>query len=223
MPDPKGNLLPVYVIVDESYSMSDHADQLNDGVVSLFEALRSEPMTAAKVRLCILGFSDDVTVRLGLSDVRNISTLPNIRIRTGTNYHAVFSDLATRIPSNVASLKANGYLVHRPTVFFMSDGQPNEDVGNEDWMAAYRRLTDRAQTTAAPNIIAFGMGEVWPRTILDVATRQEFAFIAPETSDVGASIAKFFDALTASVIESGRSMELFIEKPEGFRMAIDLV
>lgn len=105
----------------------------------------------------------------------------------------------------------------------MSDGQPNEDVGNEDWMAAYRRLTDRAQTTAAPNIIAFGMGEVWPRTILDVATRQEFAFIAPETSDVGASIAKFFDALTASVIESGRSMELFIEKPEGFRMAIDLV
>jgi len=228
MPDNKGSLLPVYVLVDESYSMNDYADQLKEGVVSLYDALRSEPMTAAKVRLCVLGFSDDVAVRLRLSDVRNTNTLPTIRIRSNTNYHAVFTDLLTRIPHDVNSLKQDGYLVHRPAVFFMSDGQPNRDGENEDWVAAHRRLTDKAHTSAAPNIIAFGMGDAWPQTILEVATRQEFAFIAPEKSDVGASIAKFFDALTASVIESGRSVtsstaEIFIQKPEGFRMAIDLV
>ena len=64
MPDPKGNLLPVYILADQSYSLFDHAQDLNHGLVSLYDALRAEPMIAAKVRLSILGFSDDVEVRL---------------------------------------------------------------------------------------------------------------------------------------------------------------
>ena len=63
VPDPKGNVLPVYVLADQSYSMADHAQELNHGLVSLCEALQAEPMIAAKVRLTILGFSDDVEVR----------------------------------------------------------------------------------------------------------------------------------------------------------------
>jgi hypothetical protein len=47
-------------------------------------------------------------------------------------------------------------------------------------------------------------------------------------ADIGRAITKFFVALTASVVESARSLaagnpELFVEKPEGFRMAIDVV
>jgi hypothetical protein len=42
------------------------------------------------------------------------------------------------------------------------------------------------------------------------------------------SIAKFFIALTTSVVQSGRSLnspspELIVERPEGFTMAIDVV
>ena len=76
VPDPKGNLLPVYVLADESYSLLDYAQELNDGLVSLYEALRAEPMIAAKVRLSILGFSDDVEVRLALADLRDVENLP---------------------------------------------------------------------------------------------------------------------------------------------------
>ena len=57
MPDNRGHLLPVYVLADESYSMKNHLVELNDGLVSLHETLRSEPMVAAKVRLSILGFA----------------------------------------------------------------------------------------------------------------------------------------------------------------------
>ena len=99
VPDTKGHLLPVYVLADESASMTDYAEELNDGLISLLEALRSEPMIAAKVRLSILGFSDDVEVRMALADLRNEEGLPELKIRSTTNYQAVFQDLLTRIPA----------------------------------------------------------------------------------------------------------------------------
>lgn len=225
MPDTRGHLLPVYVLADESASMTNHANELNTGLVSLYEALRSEPMVAAKVRLSILGFSDDVEVRLSLADLRNEEGIPELKIRSTTNYDAVFRDLLTRIPSDIATLKGSGYLVHRPAVFFLSDGQPNKS----GWLEPHERLTNKATTAAAPNIIACGVGgEVKAETILQVATQEQFAFVSIPGVDIGAAIAKFFVALTASVVQSGRSLtsenpELVVEKPEGFHMAIDVV
>ena len=224
MPDTRGHLLPVYVLADESASMTDYANELNHGLISLCEALRSEPMIASKVRLTVLGFSSDVAVRMALVDLRNQESLPELKIRSTTNYQAAFQDLLTRIPKDIASLKGGGYLVHRPAVFFLSDGQPNSD----NWHKPHQVLTDKSATPAAPNIIACGVGSVLPDTILQVATKQEFAFVSVPGADIGRAIAKFFTALTASIVQSGRSLtsgspELIVEKPEGFRMAIDVV
>jgi uncharacterized protein YegL len=224
VPDTKGHLLPVYVLADESASMSDHAAELNSGLISLCEALRSEPMIASKVRLSVLGFSDDVAVRISLVDLRNQESLPELVIRSTTNYQAAFQDLLARIPQDISTLKGGGYLVHRPAVFFLSDGQPNKN----DWRRPHQILTDKATTPAAPNIIACGVGSVLPDTILQVATKEEFAFVSVPGADIGKSIARFFVALTASIVQSGRSLtsgnpELVVEKPEGFRMAIDVL
>jgi uncharacterized protein YegL len=224
MADNRGHLLPVYVLADESASMKDWAEQLNAGLVSLCETLASEPMIAAKVRLTVLGFSDDVAVRLARADLRATESLPELKIRGATNYNAAFQDLLTRIPADVAALKQEGYLIHRPAVFFLSDGQPSFQT----WLKPHRRLTDKAVTAAAPNIIACGIGQVQPKTILQVATQKNFAFVSVAGADIGASIAEFFSALTASVVQSGRSLnsaapELVVEQPEGFRMAIDVV
>jgi uncharacterized protein YegL len=225
VPDPKGNLLPVYVLADESFSMADYAQDLNHGLVSLHETLRAEPMIAAKLRLSILGFSDDVEVRLPLVDLRDIEGIPRLRIRNNTNYQAVFEDLLIRIPHDVGMLKTSGYLVHRPAVFFLSDGQPNDD---SDWLEPRERLTNKTITPAGPNIIAFGIGDVLAETILQVATDEKFAFVAMPITNIGNAIAKFFVALTHSIVQSGRSLTspnpiLVVEKPEGFRMAIDIV
>ena len=224
MADNRGHLLPVYVLADESSSMAPYAGDLNSGMVSLHEALRSEPMVAAKVRLSVIGFSDDVVVRMSLADLRSEEMLPQLQIRNATNYQAVFEDLMIRIPQDIATLKASGYMVHRPAVFFLSDGQPS----SHGWLTPHGQLTDKAVTPAAPNIIACGIGEVEAGTILQVATQQDFAFVSVAGADIGSSIAKFFIALTSSVVQSGRSLssshpELVVEKPEGFTMAIDIV
>jgi len=224
MPDTRGHLLPVYVLADESSSMSPYVEELNSGMVSLHEALRSEPMVAAKVRLSVLGFANSVELHLALADLRSEDGLPPLRAGGGTNYQAVFEDLLSRIPQDIATLKASGYQVHRPAVFFLSDGQPNTD----NWRKSRQQLTDRSVTPAAPNIIACGVGDVQAETILQVATQPDFAFVSVASTDIGAAIAKFFIALTSSVVQSGRSLsssnpELVVEKPEGFTMAIDIV
>jgi uncharacterized protein YegL len=221
----RGHLLPIYVLADESGSMSANIDDLNDGLRSLHQALLGEPMAAAKVRFSVLGFSDDVVERVRLVDLRSAGEFPRLITRGMTSYRAAFEDLITRIPADVGSLKAEGYQVHRPAVFFFSDGLPNR---GEDWQDAHRRLTDRSVTLGAPNIIACGIVEADAQTINAVATQPEFGFIVNEGVDVGAAIAKFCASLTKSVIASGRSLassspQLVVDKPEGFTVAIDVI
>lgn len=225
MAEAMGKLLPSYVLADESGSMGAYRSELADGLASLCEGIRQEPMVAAKVRLAVLGFSDDVQLRLEPSDMRTAVRLPELVIRGLTNYGAVFGDLLWRIPADVQFLKDTGYQVHRPVVFFLSDGLPTD---GDAWRAQHQQLTDRSATPAAPNIIACGVGDARAETMLQVATQQEFAFVAVPSADIGKAISEFFHALTTSLVASGRAMmganpHLVVNRPEEFTLAIDEV
>jgi uncharacterized protein YegL len=220
----RGTLLPVYVLADESHSMGRHIGELNRGLADLHEALLGEPMAAAKVRFSILGFSDDVKQRMRLADLRRENRLPTLATRGRTNYTRAFADLRRRLPHDVRALKAEGYAVHRPAVFVLTDGQPSDD----GWEEELARLVDRSITPEAPNIIACGVGAARPETILRVATRPEFAFVALASVDIGVAIAQFCRALTRSIIASVPARNagpprLVVQPPAGFSMAIDVV
>lgn len=220
----RGTLLPVYVLADESHSMRNHVDELNRGLAELHEALLGEPMAAAKVRFSILGFADDVRPRMRLADLRRENKLPTLTTRGRTNYAKAFAELRRRLPIDVRDLKADGYAVHRPAVFVLTDGQPSDD----GWREEHARLVDRDVTPEAPNIIACGIGAARPATILRVATRPEYAFVALAGVDIGVAIAQFCTALTRSIISSvpARSSgppRLVVQQPAGFSMAIDVV
>jgi uncharacterized protein YegL len=225
MDETRGHLLPVYVLVDESDSMKGYVDDLNAGLRSLHEALLAAPMAAAKVRFSVLGFSDTVVTRLHLADLRRVDRLPAIKSRAKTYYGAAFAALLTMIPQDVQALKRDRYAVHRPAVFFLSDGLPT-DAGH--WPDTHRRLVDRVSNRAAPNIIACGIGAAQAAVILAVATDERFAFVSIAGTHIGREIAKFCTALTHSLVLSSRLLgsdnaELFVNPPEGFRMAIDVI
>ncbi|MEU5157973.1 hypothetical protein [Glycomyces sp. NPDC021274] len=225
MAETKGVLLPAYVLADESGSMGPYRQDLSEGLVSLCEGLRAQPMIAAKLRLAVLGFSDDVQVRLAVADMRTETSLPQVAIRGLTNYEAVFDDLLGRIPSDVQWLRGEGYKVHRPVVFFLSDGQPTDGGA---WRRPHVQLTDKTQTPTAPNIVACGIGDAQAATMVEVATRKEFAFVAKPGIDIGQAVAEFFHALTASLVASSHALgtgspTLVINKPDQFTMAIDEV
>src|SRR6185312_16310649 len=104
MSETSGRVLPVYMVADESVSMTPVVDELNAGLRSLHDALMREPMAAAKVRFSILGFSTDVIVHSALLDPRVTESLPQLGVRGGTSYGAAFSVLLDRIPADVRAL-----------------------------------------------------------------------------------------------------------------------
>jgi uncharacterized protein YegL len=223
--DVEGTLWPVYVVADQSGSMSICMDELNAGIGSLHRALLAKPLTAAKMRFTLIGFSDEAKVWTHMVDFREEGALDPLNSLAGTNYRAVFDLLREVIPADVVALKGRRYAVHRPTVFFLSDGQPNDPL---DWVAAHRSLTDRKVTPAAPNIIAFGIGNVREETIRQVATNPQYAFIAIPGIDIGKAVIEFFKALMHSIVAStqtfgGGEDSLIVEPPEGFRLALDVV
>jgi uncharacterized protein YegL len=119
-------------------------------------------------------------------------------------------------------LKRHGFSVHRPVVFFLTDGAPTD---REDWRAVRTRLLSQP---AAPNILSFGIGEADPAVVGEIATKAEFALVADRRMDTGAAVTEFLTSLTQSVISSGNAVgsgadTLQFDKPEGFTLAVDLI
>lgn len=222
MMEPKGSILPVYFVADESGSMGRNIDELNAGLASLHDALQRESFAAAKVRFSVIGFSDTAFTYLEPADLRVLHAMPTLTAQSLTSYASAFDQLTYRITVDVPAFKAQGYTVHRPAVFFLTDGQPN---GSEDWRAARAQLLSQP---AAPNILAFGIGDADAATVTEVATKPHFAFVAARGTDTGAAISEFITSLTQSVISSGQAAaagtpELQFERPEGFTLAVDVV
>jgi len=222
MVEPKGSILLVYFVADESGSMGRNIGELNEGLASLHDALQRESFAAAKVRFSVIGFSDTAFTYLEPADLRVLAGMPTLTAQSLTSFAAAFDQLAYRISVDVPGLKAQGYTVHRPAVFFLTDGLPNV---NEDWRAARAALLAQP---AAPNILAFGIGDADAATVAELATQPHFAFLAARGVDTGAAISEFVTTLTQSVISSGQALaggsaELQFEKPAGFTLAVDVV
>jgi uncharacterized protein YegL len=220
--EPRGKILPIYFVADESGSMGRHIGELNKGLLSLQDALQRESSAAAKVRFSVIGFSDDAFTYLEPADLRTAPQLPELSAHGSTSYCAAFEQLAYRISVDLPRLKGHGFSVYRPVVFFLTDGAPTD---REDWRAVRARLLDQP---AAPNILSFGIGEADPAVVGEIATKQEFALVADRHMDTGAAITEFLTSLTQSVISSGNavasgSAELQFDKPEGFTLAVDLI
>jgi uncharacterized protein YegL len=220
--EPQGAVLVVYFVADESGSMGHHIDELNAGLISLHDELQREAFAAAKVRFSVVGFSDTAFTYLEPADLRLLEHMPALTAQGLTSYNAAFDQLVYRISVDIPALKAQGYTVYRPAVFFLTDGLPS---GNEDWRAARNHLLAQP---AAPNILAFGIGDADPHVVAELATKPHFAFVAARGTDTGAAITEFITSLTQSVINSGQAAangtaELQFERPEGFTLAVDVV
>lgn len=149
-------LLPFYLVVDVSYSMEgEKLDAANRIMPKIVDALAQNPILSDKVRFGLIDFSDDAQVRLPLCDLLEPGlVLPRLTVRGATSYAAAFSVLRSEIESNVAQLKADQYVVHRPTVWFISDGAPTDDESY--WRQAFSDLTT---SRMYPNFIPCGVDQ----------------------------------------------------------------
>ncbi|MBV8940593.1 MAG: hypothetical protein JO240_02560, partial [Solirubrobacterales bacterium] len=129
---------------------------VNQGLVDLRDEVAKHPLIGKKVRFGIITFADSAETRLELSELSEDLILPTLSTRgRGTSYASAFEALRHTIPADVALLKVSGFQVHRPTVFFLSDGQPTERQAK--WHDRLMALKDQ-DFKERPNLLAFGVG-----------------------------------------------------------------
>jgi uncharacterized protein YegL len=163
-------VLPCYVVCDVSLSMTDHIDELNAGLREFRGAIHADASVAGKIRCCLVGFAETATVLQPLYPLAEVPVLPKLGSSTGTNFGPAFRFLRTAIERDVQTLKEDSARVHRPLVFFLSDGLPTDPV---TWPDAYATLTDPAWT-ARPDVIAYGVGAADRDTLVRIGTSRTF-------------------------------------------------
>ncbi|MFD3618730.1 hypothetical protein ACFWWT_26515 [Streptomyces sp. NPDC058676] len=231
-PDIRGNVFPIYLAADQSQSMTPWIQNLNKGLEYLLNEMHKYPLEAAKIRFAIIGFADDAHVELAMCDLRDIREVPKLSPRgKSTRYSAAFDMLRERIPQDIELMSSQGYGVLRPTVFFLTDGEPME-IPADVWMSSLSRLTDN-DWRPHPNILSFGIDkgarEENAGNIRKVATRPDYAFVAADPSKTGEALTEFLKALMHTVVESARNLneggtDLLVEPPAGFvKVSADLI
>ncbi len=201
-PEPTGEqILPFYIVCDESASMANNGgiDAINVGLPELHAAIAGDPLVCDKSRICLIAFSDTAEVLVPLARAADIDQMPAMAEKGATCYGEAFRMLKALIPQDIANLRADGYQVFRPAVFFISDGEPTDS----DWRDSYGKLADRASNPHAPHIIAFGVDTADATTIEEVGTIA--AFLAETGIDPGNALKEILRALTNSIVQSAGS------------------
>lgn len=165
--DPKKPpVLPFYVVIDESASMSSQVDFLNASITHLFASLMNDRELVDKVLISVIAFSDEASTLLPLSRLDEIDSLPGIRVGGGSVYGLAFNHVKAAIDDAVTLLKARHARVLRPIVIFISDGSPQDEPS---WRLEHHLLTT-STNPYRPHIVAFGVEHSNESVILDVAT-----------------------------------------------------
>lgn len=212
---PKAKLLPFYLVVDVSWSMDgSKLDAANKIMGELIDALAQAPIISDKVRFAMLDFADDARVQLPLCDILSEDlVVPGLSPRGSTSYAAAFRLLRQEIAHNVAQLKVDGFSVHRPAVFFLTDGEPNPGDG---WEQTFAELTEFDRTTKTgfplyPNVIPFGVDDANPGTLRklihpNTGTKAMRMYLMAEGQNPGTAISAMAEILISSVLSSGESV-----------------
>jgi uncharacterized protein YegL/tetratricopeptide (TPR) repeat protein len=188
-------VLPVYIVCDESSSMSGEPIRaVNDALAVVINTLALNPVISEKIRLSVIGFSDSAHVLLPLTDLATTAAIPPLFPQGAASFGKAFDLLYEVIPTDLSRMSKDGSRLFRPVIFFLSDGHPTDD-----WAPSYRRLTDR-KWSQHPRIVTFGFGEANNTTMRTIATVR--AFYADETQSVPAAIREIPKALVSSVVDS---------------------
>lgn len=221
MQETRGDLLPIYFVGDESQSMEGAPiSQLNKALSGLRDAAATSPAMGEKARFSIVTFAGDALCRLELRPLTDDMDIPTLACRDGgTSYMSAFQDLRHRLPGDVATLKADGYKVHRPLVFFLSDGQPT-DKPEGVWRPSLDELKSDG-FRERPHILAFGIGKAQGETIKSVASAPNLAWIQADGQSAASAIAEFGASLIQSISKSAEALaqgsdEIQVPEPEGF-------
>jgi uncharacterized protein YegL len=193
MTDSHGSIaVPVYLVVDVSASMNPLMGLVNDLLTDLLTDVRhgiqADPALVDIVHLGVVTFSSaaSVVTPLALADEIDV---PRLMASGATHYTAVFQLLVDLLHQDLAALKADGFRVYRPAVFFLSDGRPVDDP--HAWSAALEELKTRS-FAGGPRIFSVGIGDADPGVVQEVASASGAALMVRTGASSDMAIGDYF-------------------------------
>jgi len=191
-------VVPFYIVCDESGSMASNGgiEAINSGLPELHATIAADPLVSDKCRIGLISFSETADVLLPIARLSDVAQMPGVASQTTTSYGSAFSLLKRVIADDISKLKAQGYKVYRPAVFFISDGAPTDD-----WQGAYQQLM--VNNPQAPNVIAFGVGDADADVMAKVGTVA--CYLASPNVNPGAALKEIMRSLTNTIVASSSS------------------
>ena len=171
---------------------------VNDGIVELFDEIASDPFIDDRFPVEVIVFNATAKVLLPLTQLSDVAQIPICVASGSSSYAEAFRLLKTQIESDVTMLRQEGVSVHRPCVFFISAGMPND----ENWRAELDALADPS-FAFRPNIVSFGVAGADMAVIADVARwnssgargGKKFFFMADGDGDLSPAIIELVRAM----------------------------
>lgn len=197
---PTNTRLPFVLVLDISSSMTDVEADLNEVATVISLELAAVPRIAQAVELAIVTFSDNAFEHLPMGPPDLSQHVAPIRCGGSTNYTAAFELLDQLLAGEIGRFTAEGVKAHRPTVFFLTDGQPNT---GGDWQQALAQLQARSYR---PNLFAFGYGTTDPTVLQQVANVAGFQFGQGRPDRT--TLIEFADKIVGTIIGSATTGEL---------------
>lgn len=202
-------VLPSYLVIDVSKAMAHEGmlDAANAIVPAVADTLARNPGLADKVRFGMIDFAGTACVQLPLCNVQQHTVdPPTLVVRDGTSYVAAFTVLQREIETDVARLKADGYAVRRPVVWFVSGAEPTDDP--VDRQAAFERLV---ASKVYPNVIPCGIGTARADTLAALVhpaagTTRMSMYLAEPGFQPAKVITGIAELIISSMIRSGYGM-----------------
>lgn len=175
---------------------------------------REFPTVDQSTRVGLIEFNTDAHVLLPIGASGLLSQLEERDVKFtadgSTHYGAAFRAARTELEQLPGRLQRHERLsglkvgIHRPVVFFITDGNPNDDDEERD--EQWHRLTDPA-FRFAPHFSTCGVGDVAPDKIAKYRNRRGSVLIARDPKDVAASIVDLVELMNGTIIGLGAGMD----------------
>lgn len=159
-------ILPVYIAVDRSWSMSkeenDAIDEANALIPAIIRTCIKNPLADERARFTVIGFNNKAEVVSPMARGSNL-THHEFVAEYGTSFTELFKVLRQQLEEDYVKLQADGYRVYRPAVFLITDGEPICD--DRERASAFAALSDR-DFPRRPNMSVFGLGPNVPEEVV---------------------------------------------------------
>ena len=190
--------LPVYLLLDTSYSMTGAKIQsVNQGVQLIYNELLNNPTALDTVHIGVITFNSTARMVTSLTDLTNF--VPPILSADGVTALAdalsvLYDSLDRDLIPNSTQQKGD----FKPLVFILTDGIPTDSQGypSDNWRPAIDRIRSRTKNKVG-SIIVLGIGSDQE---IDESVLKGIGDVAMKITDANPdAIQSFFKWVSASV------------------------